>query len=270
MKQKFSTLLAYLLLAPLTLISCGLSSADMKAIAESSNGEYSFRDSKKWGQVIKKDLNITADDINSIILKEGSTVYLTQGDAVSIVAEGNEKAIEARDISINDNVMTIDYKDKRTNIPEITLYITAPNVKNIHIDGTSDIDIKNKYIIDEDFNIVINGTGDLEIDKLECENINISINGTGDLDAKKITCKNSADISIHGTGDINADIKANSINTNIMGTGDADLKVECNTLYTSATGTGSIKLKGNAQNFKKHESAKGAIDSRNLKYNNKK
>lgn len=260
--------LASITLMPTLFSSCNISSKEIKEMVKASGG---FRDSKVWGKVIEKNIDITSD-FTSIIMNGGIDIILTQSDSTSIVVKGNEKAIERHDIYIEDDKFVIDKKSEfksSGDIPSLTIIMSAPNINNIEVNGAGDIDIKNDYKIEDSFNVNINGAGDLDIKKLECENLSITVNGAGDVKAKKIICKNKAEFAVNGAGDIDGTIKANAINTNIAGAGDADLDVDCNNLYVSVSGTGDINLKGKCINFRKSESNLGAINSKGLQYSKK-
>lgn len=270
MKTKNLIALAYIAIATTLFSSCGISSKDIKEIVNASKSNGEFRDSKEWGKVIEKNIDITSD-FTSVIMNGGIDIVLTQSDSTSITVKGNEKAIERHDIYIEDDKFVVDIKNKgkSSNIPSLAITISAPNINNIEINGAGNIDIKNDYKIEDSFCICVNGAGDLNIKRLECENMNITINGAGDVKAKKITCKNKAEFTVNGAGDIDGSINANAISTNIAGAGDADLTVDCNNLYVSVSGTGDIKLKGKCINFRKSESNLGAINSKELQYNKK-
>lgn len=272
MKLKTLTLLASIILVPVTLESCGLSTADLKAIAKSTSGKDNYRDSETWGKVVTKSIDTKGADITTLTARGSIDIEISQGEQLKIEAHGNEKAIEAHDLDFSDNELTISRKSGNVfnNTPKITLHITTPHIQNIIMSGTSDIEFKTDYEIEAPFNITMSGTGDIDIKALKCESTDIKISGTGDLKAKKITSKTSADILVSGTGDINASIKANSISAKVSGVGDADLDVDCNNLFASASGVGDMELKGKCINYKKHESGKSSIDSRGLTYKEKK
>ena len=269
MKIKTFFALASMIAMPTLFSSCGMSSSDIKALVKASKGE--FRDSKEWGKVIDKSIDINSD-ISALEMNGAIDCVLTQSDSLSIIVKGNEKAIEKYEITTDNDRFTVNKKEKFksvNNIPSISIIISAPNINDIVVNGAGDIEVKNDYSIDGPLNVVINGAGDLDIKKMKCENLSIVINGAGDVKAKQITCNNKAEFAINGAGDIEASIKSNSISTNIAGAGDADLDVNCNNLNVSVSGTGDIKLKGKCINFRKSESNLGSINSKDLQYQKK-
>ncbi len=271
MKHRTLILTAFMALTATMLASCEFSRSDLKIMVKSSQGKDSYRDSDKWGKVTTKPIDTGTDDITSITVDGSADVDIEQAESISIEVEGNEKAIDGHAIEIKDDELYVyNRKDQKyKNCPSIKIKIKAPNINKVTINGAGDVDIEKDYTIDNTLNVTINGAGDVEAESLTCENMNITIHGAGDMNAKKVKCKNAAEIQVSGAGDIKADIEANSINASISGAGDANLKVDCNNLYASVSGTGDIVLKGKCINFKKHESAKGSIDSRSLKYSRK-
>ena len=253
--------------------SCGMSSSDIKAIINSTKGNDSYRDSDKWGKVVKKDITANAKELTSIDASGGVNINLSQSDKLSIEIHGNENAIKEYIIKVEDGILEVNKKTSITktsnSAPKITINIKAPDVQELNLSGAGDIEVKGKYVTTNDFNITVSGAGDIEIEDLSCNNSTIAISGSGDLNIKKIKCDNEVDINISGDGDLNAELKANIIRTTISGAGDADLKVDCNNLYATASGTGGIELEGNCINFKKHESGMSSVDSRKLHYKKK-
>lgn len=270
MKLKTIAAIAALIFAPMMLESCGLSVSDLKRIAKSTKGEDSFRDSEKWGKVIAKNIPDTIG-VQSITTFGSANVNIYQSDSLAVKVNGNEKAIDMYEITIEDGNLTVKCKEeKNSNIPSITVDVYSPCLSDLHVNGASDVDFKTNYKSTDDVTININGAGDITMKDLECEKLNITINGAGDFDSQKITCNNSAEFSINGAGDLDAEVKANSVNTRIAGAGDASLVVNCNNLFVSCAGAGDVKLKGKCKNFSKSEGGMASIDSRELKYEQKK
>lgn len=247
-------------------ICLGISVLCMTACNVSSTDKEGFRDSKKWGKVVKKSIELSA--FSQIILKGNVDVRFTQGDTLKVEAYGNEKAIEANDIKSEDNVLTVSKKeDVKGDVPNIKLLVTAPTIDRVHVAGAGDIDFKGETILENDLDLTVSGAGDVDINKLICRDLYVSICGAGDVAAKKITSQ-KATLSISGAGDIDTSIKATDINLTISGAGDADLNVKCNNLIVTAAGTGDVELEGECVNFTKSSVGMASIDSRKLTVKN--
>lgn len=225
-----------------------------------------FRDSEKWGKVITRP--IETSQFSHICLAGNADIKFTQGDTLSVEAYGNEKAIEATDIRVEGNVLTVSRKeDIRGNVPHIKLLITAPSIESVEVSGAGDIDFKGETELSGDLALTISGAGDIDINKLKCNALSVTINGAGDLTAKKIKSE-KATMQINGTGDIDAEIKATDITLTVNGSGDADLDVKCNNLTVTASGTGDVELKGECITLTKSSGGMASIDSRKLNVTN--
>jgi len=246
----------------------GILCAFATAVASVALTSCGISGSEKWGEVCEKTI-IKDSAFNSIKVNGIADVVFSQSDTIKVTVKGHEKAIEKYDIAVNNNTLSISTKNG-SNIPSVTVYVSAPSLNDIDVNGTGDITITNDIKIEGGFKVDINGTGDFNAKKIECDEFTLNINGTGDADIKKITSENKASISVSGTGDFKSDIKAKTINAGSNGTGDIDINVECNDLVATASGTGDVKIKGNCKNFQKHESGLASVDSRELKYDKKK
>ena len=246
-----------------SMTSCTMSKDELKRIVRKEAGKDDYRDSKKWGKVITKTLDLT--EFTHINLAGNADIKFRQGDAVSVEAYGNELAIEGNDIRVEDGILLVEKKpDADRKLPSIKLTITAPTLESIHVAGAGDIEMKDTIELSNDLNITIAGAGDVDIDRLKCQNFCLQISGAGDIKAEKIKCKGKADIQIRGAGDMKADVKANNISVQISGAGDADLDVKCQDISVIASGTGEVELKGECGHLTKRSSGMASIDSRNL------
>lgn len=271
--MKFRTILsaATIAVAAVMTTSCGMSSNDIKLIINGSKDSDGYRDSGKWGEVTDKTINV-GQQFNAITINGGCNVDLTQGKDVVLVAHGNEKAIEAYEIKVKDSTLVISKKkefNKTVTLPKITLNISHPEINDVFINGAGDIDIKEDYKINGSLSININGAGDMESKKIECEGFSINVNGAGDFISKKITCNKDAEFTISGAGDIDTNVKAQKVSTTISGAGDAKVEVDCTDLYVTVMGAGEIELKGKCINFHRGTTNFSSIDSKKLQYKKK-
>ena len=222
--------------------SCTLSKDELKRIVRKEAGKDDFRDSEKWGKVITKTLDLS--EFTHIDLTGNADIKFMQGDAMSVEAYGNEKAIEGNDIYVEDGTLVVKMKEHADGRqPSIKLIVTAPTLESINVTGAGDIEMKDTIEFADDFDINVAGAGDVEIDRLKCKNFSIHISGAGDM---------------------KADMKANDISVAISGAGDADLDVKCQNLTVTAGGTGEIELKGECSHLTKNSSGLASIDSRKL------
>lgn len=262
MKLKNILMIASLAAVAATITSCNFSSDDLNRLARKEAGKDSYRDSEKWGKVVTQTIEV--EDFTHINLKGNADIKFTQGDELEVKAYGNEKAIELNDITVKDGTLIVAQKTgSKGTVPTIKIMVTAPNLESIDVSGTGDVEIKDENELEGDLQILISGTGDVDLERVECRQLTVHISGKGDITAEKIKCE-KADISISGDGDMKADVKANDIQVEIGGTGDADLDVKCQDLTVTAGGTGEVELKGECAHLTKKSGGMASIDSRRL------
>lgn len=278
MKTKVFILVA---LAALMMTSCNNAIREISRQAKQEfKDQHNYRDSKKWGKVITKDIEPFAE-FTSIQLSGNVDIHISQGDTVAIKAYGNEKAIDEYQFTFdsdNDGCtkLAVDLKgftwdatkenhnvDKNT--PAITVYVTIPKIEDITIYGAGDIDIQDSFQQEESLSVNINGAGDFDTDHIDVNELKVNVHGAGDVYLDKVKCMNNATCNINGAGNIEGKIKCKNLELIVNGAGNINTKVKCYELTAACNGVGDIKLKGECQIFNKKDGPVGSIDSRDLK-----
>ncbi|MCM1313226.1 MAG: DUF2807 domain-containing protein [Bacteroides sp.] len=248
-----------------------------------SSRKKGFIDSKKWGKVVSKELDLQG--FNAIHTYSNVDIIYTQDKEYKVCIEGNENALTYYQISVDDGVLTDRIAKNTTgNIPSVRLRVTAPTLHEINVNGAGDIDIKKKSKFDT-LSINIQGAGDIDINHIECDRLTVDISGAGDIKAQNIQC-NSATVSISGAGDadfrnltstgniechcsgagdIDALVKCPTLQIVSNGAGDMDIEAECDFISAEASGTGHIEINGCTQELKRDERGLSKIDTKGLR-----
>lgn len=271
-------------LAALTLSSCKNA---IKSISETARQEFKaqhdYRDSEKWGKVVETEIFTSGYTFDNLQIDGNVEVVFTQDSIYSIKAYGNEKAIDEYQFMNNTNsdgtitevvnLKGFEWNSTKENhnvtkdTPAITIYVTAPSIKNITVYGAGDIEFDSDYKHESAFSLDINGAGDFDAKEFEVVTFKANINGAGDISIKNVKCKGNADFLINGAGDIDTKLKCENAKLTVNGAGDIDLDVKCNMLTAECNGAGDIKLKGECDMLIKSDGPIGGIDSRDLKVN---
>jgi hypothetical protein len=101
------------------------------------------------------------------------------------------------------------------------LSILSDNDVNIALQGSGSVVTKNnsEYFI-KSLNCSVQGSGDIEINKFQCNSCNCSVQGSGDIVLRDSKYEN-LNLNIMGSGDITGEnTTADKISKNIMGSGD--------------------------------------------------
>ncbi len=260
----------------------GIGAAAASCINRQPLSEGGFRDSGRWGKVMKKDIPVT--DFTAIELTENFDVVYVQGDTPSATIEGNEKVIAYHHVEVKDG-MLVDHTDKDAprHMPSVRIIVTSPTLSKVDICGEGDLDIDHKATL-ADLHISISGTGDVDIENLVCNNLTTTItgagdisidtlhcqtigsnlNGAGDMKIDKAKCEGDVLLALNGAGDLNVDVKCANLKIAMSGAGDAKIDVKCKTITANALGTGQLKIKGHAEVINKEESGLAILDTEDL------
>ena len=143
---------------------------------------------------------------------------------------------------------------------ECLLDVYAPTICMYHLKGSGDFETSDS-IDTNDFDLVIDGSGDSVFDKITSNNLNLEIKGSGDIQISAVNQNTSIDIkgsgdvnisgktqnasiTIKGSGNIKAkDFKTDTAHISIMGSGDVSMHVEKD-IDASIFGSGDIKYSG--------------------------
>ena len=123
-------------------------------------------------------------DINgytSIHINGVATVCFTQGDTYSCRIEGKTEELARLKTIVKDNVLTIEQQidhKREQNIKGATLYLTAPSLEEVKLDGVSKFECKSKLKAG-DIRFDMDGVSKLKIADLHCDNVKIDIDGVG-------------------------------------------------------------------------------------------
>jgi len=195
----------------------------------------------------KTDLNDVVESFDKIKIKGSIDVTYVPSDVYEYKAVVPENFVERFQVEVNDKGVLVLSLDKKDNIiisnGEIKVTIYGPQLYGVDISGSGDFNAEMISLVGE-FNLNINGSGDVEINELVCDRAEFFINGSGDIDVKKI---NTYDIvaEINGSGDIDIAGKTEGGKLVINGAGDIDVEnLEVSEhLETKVRGSGSIHRK---------------------------
>ena len=110
-----------------------------------------------------------------------ATVCFTQGDTYSCRVEGREKEVTDLVTKVKNGILIIDQRktnERKRNIETPTIFITAPSLDEVELDGVGKFECKGKLKAG-DIRFDMDGVGTLKIADLHCDNVKIDIDGVG-------------------------------------------------------------------------------------------
>lgn len=232
-------------------IAIMLLAINLEACAENKNGQ------RASGKIIVKNYDVV--EFNKIKSQTVSNITYTQGDEVSLRAEGTESEIENLEVSFKDGELKLESKIKdKKGKNNLKLYITSPNLYKIDHEGVGTFTLKDKVSVDE-LEIEYEGVGSLVADNLECENLKVEFEGVGNM--KLIGFAKNAKFKSEGVGNMDAkDFKVDHLTVKASGVG----SIKCyasKTIDISSDGVGGVTYWGSAEVKRIEKSGIGKVKS---------
>ena len=176
------------------------------------------------------------------------TVYYTQSDHFSVKLKGSESQV--KDILTEMDGKTLVIRNKRKfgifNVQlgdddDVAVYVTSPDITSIRLNGSGDF-ISHERIDTDNMDILLRGSGDIQVSDLICDRCHVELIGSGDLDLGLLKVDDTS-LSLKGSGDI-----------------DADFREGCGSVDCELRGSGDITLKGTVRRFNQHTTGSGSVD----------
>ncbi|WP_404335558.1 GIN domain-containing protein [Sphingomonas sp. MMS12-HWE2-04] len=161
----------------------------------------------------------TATGFTSVDLRGSDDVDVKIGNAFSVSAEGDPKALDELDIRVYDGALRVGRKQGSSGSDQgARVHVVLPKLTSASTSGSGDLDLSG--IQGDALDLAIAGSGSIKaagtIAKLDA-----SIAGSGDIDATGLPAS-SADISIAGSGNLTGVVKG-AASVSLVGSGDVTL-----------------------------------------------
>ena len=183
---------------------------------------------------------------NKLTLKISADVYLTQSDKQSVKIEASEKLLNLIETKVENGELKIEWKKRRISHNEkIKIYISMKDIFALTISGSGDIVAKGE-INTKSIDLVISGSGDITIAKLNAKQISAVISGSADILIKEGNLADELEIVISGSGDIEmSKLKAKKVEIVISGSGSCSVYAS-EKIVAAISGSGDVVYYGNA------------------------
>ena len=234
--------------------------------AKENVASFEYVDSEKWGKVVSREVEVGT--ITSVTTLGATQVVFTQDSASTLRLYGNEKAIDAYEVKVDNGELLVRMKNGKTSVnhdtPRMTLYVSGPYLDDLTLEGACDVELEGCLVQKQPLSVNISGVGEFEADSIRCESFEIRISGAGDADLDKLVCDGDVRIDVQGAGDIEGDVDCNDLKLGVSGAGNVSLNVKCEYLRSSVQGAGNIKLSGECYKFSGSNSKASNIDTSEL------
>ena len=205
------------------------------------DGEINFGESSE--SISPSDNFITRNDVtgefHSLLCNVPGDVQYVPGECtVSIYGADNI----LKHITVQNENGTLVIKSDGTtfrNVKTLKFNVSSPVLEKVSFNGAVDFNAPNG-VSSLDFDLQVNGAGDVDIQGLTADKASVTVNGAGDATIAGIDCE-SLSVEINGAGDASVAGRAASASLSISGAGDINARdLDCANIESKVRGVGRI------------------------------
>ena len=198
-------------------------------------------------------------DFSTISFGISGDLYLTQGDKLEVILEGDEEDLEEIETEVSGNRLRIRNRNKGWNwgmtSSKIKVYITVKQFAGLDVSGSGDAQ-SNGILKGENVELSVSGSGDIDI-RLEAQTLDMGISGSGSITVDGNA--RSAEMSISGSGRLDAeDFIVETVSIRISGSGSARVHAT-KEIDSRISGSGSVRYAGDPDKVYNKSSGSGSM-----------
>lgn len=178
------------------------------------------------------------------IVGSGDIVYTQTSGSQQLTLSVPDNLVDYVEVKVEDGVLVFSmkkgYSYSFNNGAKLVLNISAPMVKSATITGSGDITFKNGINRADDVDLLINGSGDIDVRQAQCAMLTVKVNGSGDVTVGSARCE-AVNVKVNGSGDVVVkNIVADKVQAGVSGSGDVSLSGKCTDATLSVAGSGDL------------------------------
>ena len=237
----------------------------LQAAMETVNHDY--QDSEKWGKVTT--IGLPGLAFHEVELTGAVRMEFTQDSIYSIEIYGNEKAIDAYSIKVDDGELNVTLKeglDKvNNNTPAITIRIAAPYLSEITGSGASEVIFMNSVKQQEGLEVNIVGVGKFSLGELKTKELDMTVSGAGEVQMDELCCTEDVEFKLSGAANIDGKIECRKLKLKMSGAGSGKLDIYCQQVRVSASGATNVTLTGECHDYEALATGSSSVNHDDLK-----
>ena len=234
MKRIFSIMMA--LAFVFAFAACNASNA--KEGLDAKNGKSISYDGCKVTKQLK-----SLPYFNKIVLDGALDVEFSQASRGGVAIKGRKSIVDNVKAKVKNQTLylSLDEKDwfRVDRSEKADIYVSSPDLISVVMRGAGDFETKN--LLDTDtLNVELNGAGNIDFDRIVCDEAYLVVKGAGNLEVDKLTA-NRTKIAMLGVGNADVEFKnAGHVDCLLSGVGNIDLEGTVKSLSKNVRGTGNI------------------------------
>ena len=184
--------------------------------------------------------NRTISPFQGLTLGVPANAYFTQAPDYSIELRAQQNILDEIETVIVNDELKIRFRHPGTSVrthEEITVYVRAPEIRNLEVDGSGNLNVS--PLTSSALRLFISGSGSMHADNIEASTIDASISGSGTMKVNEGNA-NSETVNISGSAVIDlGGVMVKDADTHISGSG--VIKVNASkTLTAHLSGSGTV------------------------------
>lgn len=234
MKRIFSIMMA--LAFVFAFAACNASNA--KEGLDAKNGKSISYDGRKVTKKLK-----SLPYFNKVVLDGALDVEFSQASRGGVAIKGRKSIVDNVKVKVKNQTLylSLDEKDwfRVDHSEKADIYVSSPDLISVVMRGAGDFEAKN--LLDTDtLNVELNGAGNIDFDRIVCDEAYLVVKGAGNLEVDKLTA-NRTKIAMLGVGNADVEFKnAGHVDCLLSGVGNIDLEGTVKSLSNNVRGTGNI------------------------------
>lgn len=234
MKRFFSIMIAVAMM--FAFAACN--SSNVKEGADSKNDNPLTYDGRKVTKQLK-----SLPYFNKVVLDGALDVEFSQASRGGVAIKGRKSIVDNVKVKVKNQTLylSLDEKDwfRVDHSEKADIYVSSPDLISVVMRGAGDFEAKN--LLDTDtLNVELNGAGNIDFDRIVCDEAYLIVKGAGNLEVDKLTA-NRTKIAMLGVGNADVEFKnAGHVDCLLSGVGNIDLEGTVKSLSKNVRGTGNI------------------------------
>ena len=141
-----------------------------------------------------------------IALQGSLDVKYKQADSFMVKVSAPVEVINDVETRVEGNVLKIRMKDegkflrfRLSDSDDVTVYVSSPDFLGVTLQGSGDF-LCQGLLDTDNLDIEVQGSGDIEFDKIICDKVDVSVLGSGDVELKRVKALQSKN-EVVGSGE---------------------------------------------------------------------
>lgn len=188
--------------------------------------------------------SITLGTVIGVTNNIAADVYLIEGSSYNAEMIGPKDLLEAIDLRVIDQILTIQAESCLTNVGRVRINLTLPSINKVTVNGSGSIRTKANFNSKvTTLAMSVQGSGDIDVAQ-PTHNANLEVNGSGSL-TLMTDGQSSVSAAINGSGNINLNGGMGDLTINNSGSGEfkgGTYNAEQATITLSGSGSAYVQV----------------------------